>query len=249
MKVGVCGRSGAGKSLLIQALFRLTDPVPNGCILIDGLSTTEMGLNDLRRPIAIIPQEPICFKGSVRFNLDPFSLVSDTRLWEVLELVKLKDIISRMPQKLDAQLGGKNDTWSMGQKQLLCLARAVLKRSKVIVMDEATSALDIITDELFQEVVRNGAFAESTVITIAHRLHTIVDYDFILVLDDGNLVEMVYLINVREHHFNCFKRSPRHTTLGLSEWFPNYPQSSKVNCTKLLRKFAADRENLVIYRS
>jgi ATP-binding cassette subfamily C (CFTR/MRP) protein 4 len=189
-KVGIVGRSGAGKSSLIEALFRLTEPKPKGSIIIDGLSITEMSPFDLRQRISVIPQEAVCFKGTVRFNLDPFSKYDDQKIWSVLEFVELKELISNLPQQLESQIGTSH-IWSTGQKQLLCLARCILKESKIVIMDEATSAIDIMTDELFRKTIFSGFFSECTVITIAHRLDTLLAYDCIIVLEDGRLVEIV----------------------------------------------------------
>lgn len=190
-KVALVGRTGAGKSSLIQALFRLYEPFPKNCILIDGISTSEIAIKELRDSITIIPQEPICFEGTIRFNLDPNVKYHDEKLWNVLELVTLKDQISSLPKRLDEQLGSKSEIWSAGQKQLFSLARAILKESKIIVMDEPTSSVDYLTDKLFRQIVSpDGLFADRTVINIAHRLNTILDYDCVVVLEEGNLVEI-----------------------------------------------------------
>jgi ATP-binding cassette subfamily C (CFTR/MRP) protein 4 len=189
-KVGIVGRSGAGKSSLIEALFRLTEPKPKASIFIGGLSITEMSPFDLRQRISVIPQEPVCFKGTVRFNLDPFCKYDDQKIWSVLEFVELKELISNMPHQLESQVGTSH-IWSTGQKQLLCLARCILKESKIVIMDEATSSIDILTDELFRKAVFSGVFSECTVINIAHRLETLLAYDCIVVLEDGRVVEIV----------------------------------------------------------
>jgi ATP-binding cassette subfamily C (CFTR/MRP) protein 4 len=190
-KIGVVGRTGAGKSSFIQALFRIVEPFPAGCVTIDDINTSEIGLRDLRSNLSIIPQEPFCFKGSIRSNLDPFKTVSDDLLWYALEMVGLKPTIENNHEKLDAFVAENGSNWSVGERQLICLARAILRNSKVIVMDEATSSIDNKTDKMIQEIIRtkSGLFTNSTVITIAHRINTIIDYDFILVLDNGCVVE------------------------------------------------------------
>ncbi|KAJ3217850.1 Multidrug resistance-associated protein 4 [Dinochytrium kinnereticum] len=190
-KVGVVGRTGAGKSSLLQALFRLVEPTPENSIVIDSIPTTSLGLEDLRSRISIIPQEPFCFKGTLRFNLDPFGKYEDAALWKSLEGVELKRVVESMPEKLESFVAENGSNWSVGERQLICLARAILRNSKLIVMDEATSAVDMRTDALVQQAIRStdGLFASSTVLTIAHRLQTVIDFDMILVLSDGRVVE------------------------------------------------------------
>ncbi|GMR50266.1 hypothetical protein PMAYCL1PPCAC_20461 [Pristionchus mayeri] len=159
-----------------------------GSIAIDGLDTLQIGLHELRRKLAIIPQEPVLFSGSLRFNLDPFSEFSDEQLWKTLELCQLKDFVSSSRGQLSFPIaeGGKNI--SVGQKQLLCLARVLLRRAKLLILDEATASVDVLTDSLVQSVVREE-FREATVIAIAHRLNTVAGYDRIMVLEKGQIVE------------------------------------------------------------
>jgi len=186
-KIGIVGRTGSGKSSTLVSLFRMVEPA-SGTIKIDDVDITQISLHDLRSNIAIIPQEPVLFSGTVRYNLDPFSLNSEEQLWDALEYVQLKQVVDRMPLKLENLIeeGGKN--LSLGQRQLLCLARALLRHPKVVCLDEATANVDVQTDEIIQKAIRER-FASSTVITIAHRLNTIMDYDLVLVLDQGRLVE------------------------------------------------------------
>ncbi|KAJ3322905.1 Multidrug resistance-associated protein 4 [Boothiomyces sp. JEL0866] len=190
-KVGIVGRTGAGKSSFLQALFRLVEPTPEKSIVIDGIATSDLGLTDLRSKISIIPQEPFCFKGTIRFNLDPFDQFSDEKLWSALEAVELKSTLEGMAEKLDSPVTENGANWSVGERQLICLARAILKNTRLIVMDEATSSVDIHTDKLIQKAIRQkgGLFSCATVLTIAHRLNTVIDYDKILVLEAGEIVE------------------------------------------------------------
>ncbi|KAM7066573.1 ATP-binding cassette sub-family C member 4 isoform 2-T2 [Acridotheres tristis] len=185
-KVGIVGRTGAGKSSLIAALFRLAEP--EGRIWIDKYLTSELGLHDLRKKISIIPQEPVLFTGTMRKNLDPFNEYTDEELWNALEEVQLKEVVEDLPNKMETQLAESGSNFSVGQRQLVCLARAVLKKNRILIIDEATANVDPRTDEFIQKTIRE-TFAHCTVLTIAHRLNTIIDSDRIMVLDAGRLKE------------------------------------------------------------
>uniref|UniRef100_A0A8C8ZXR7 Multidrug resistance-associated protein 4 n=1 Tax=Prolemur simus TaxID=1328070 RepID=A0A8C8ZXR7_PROSS len=185
-KVGIVGRTGAGKSSLIAALFRLSEP--EGKIWIDKILTTEIGLHDLRKKMSIIPQEPVLFTGTMRKNLDPFNEHTDEELWNALNEVQLKEAIEDLPGKMDTELAESGSNFSVGQRQLVCLARAILKKNRILIIDEATANVDPRTDELIQKKIREK-FAHCTVLTIAHRLNTIIDSDKIMVLDSGRLKE------------------------------------------------------------
>ncbi|CAF0910972.1 unnamed protein product [Rotaria sordida] len=188
-KIGIVGRTGAGKSSFIQTLFRMGILV-NGQIEIDNINITTIGLDDLRSRISIIPQDPILFSGTIRYNLDQFNNYSDDQIWNALEEVQLKTLVNNlMSDGLDSLITENGSNLSIGQKQLICLARAILKKSKILVIDEATANVDNATDELIQQVIRNK-FKECTVLTIAHRLRTVIDNDRIMVINNGELVEL-----------------------------------------------------------
>jgi ATP-binding cassette subfamily C (CFTR/MRP) protein 1 len=186
-KVGIVGRTGSGKSSLIGALFRLVE-LSEGTILIDGWDISRMGLDDLRSRIAIIPQDPILFRGSIRFNVDPAGLYEDAEVWRLLERVHLKEQVEALPEGLDSLIIENGDNFSLGQRQLFCIARALLKKAKILVLDEATAGVDMKTDALIQETIRKE-FKQSTVLTVAHRISSIIDYDRVMVLSAGKLAE------------------------------------------------------------
>lgn len=186
-RIGIVGRTGAGKSSLFSALLRLFDP-SFGTILIDDVETSKISPSKLRDSISVVPQEPVIFTGTVRFNLDPKGSFSDEELYQVLKRAHIFEYVNNLPGKLDYQLEGGGSQLSVGIKQLFCLTRVILRKSKILLLDEATSFVDIQTDFLIQETIKSE-FKGCTILTIAHRIKTIINYDRILVLDSGRVFE------------------------------------------------------------
>ncbi|XP_048027585.1 ATP-binding cassette sub-family C member 3 isoform X2 [Megalobrama amblycephala] len=193
-KIGIVGRTGAGKSSMTLCLFRLLEAA-DGEIVIDDVKISEIGLHDLRSKLTIIPQEPVLFSGSLRMNLDPFDKYSDEELWKALEQSHLKKFVSNQSAKLDLECSEGGENLSVGQRQLVCLARALLRKTRILVLDEATAAVDLETDDLIQSTIRTQ-FEDCTVFTIAHRLNTIMDYTRVLVLDKGQIAEFDTPVNL-----------------------------------------------------
>ncbi|KAJ9543436.1 hypothetical protein OSB04_023143 [Centaurea solstitialis] len=201
-KIGIVGRTGSGKSTLIQALFRLIEP-ESGRIIIDNIDISSIGLHDLRSRLSIIPQDPTLFEGTIRGNLDPLEEHSDQEIWEALDKSQLGDTVREKEQKLDAPVLENGDNWSVGQRQLVSLGRALLKQARILVLDEATASVDSATDNLIQKIIRQE-FRDCTVCTIAHRIPTVIDSDLVLVLSDGQVAEFDSPIRLLEDKSSMF---------------------------------------------
>ncbi|XP_011609187.2 multidrug resistance-associated protein 5 isoform X2 [Takifugu rubripes] len=185
--IGIVGRTGSGKSSLGVALFRLVE-LARGSIIIDGINIAQIGLDDLRSKVAIIPQEPVLFIGTLRSNLDPWDQYSDSQIWDALEKTHIKEMVSQLPHSLQAEVTENGENFSVGERQLLCVARALLRNSKILILDEATSAIDTETDRLLQDTLC-CVFGSCTTLVIAHRLNTVMNCSRVMVLDNGQILE------------------------------------------------------------
>lgn len=195
-RIGIVGRTGSGKSSIFSSLFRITE-IDNGTISIDGKDTSTLGLKQLREAMSIVPQDPVQFNETIRYNMDPTGIKSDAEIWDAIERVSMKEKIQKLSQNgsktnfgdgLDMMIVEKGGNMSAGEKQLLSIARAILSDSKIVVLDEASSSIDNYTDNIIQNTIREQ-FHNRTVLTIAHRLRTIMDSDRVLVIDCGKAVE------------------------------------------------------------
>ncbi len=208
-KIGIVGRTGSGKSTLLISLLRIVE-LSGGEIVIDGWDISRMGLGDLRSRIAIIPQEPILFVGTIRENIDLFGKNTDEQIWRALDSVHLGNFIRKLDMKLNSLVIENGMNFSVGQRQLFCIARAILTNTQILVLDEATAAVDLQTDKLIQEAIRKN-FANLTVLTIAHRLNTVMTSDKILVMDAGKVVEFAPPLALLErpdgHFYNLLKET------------------------------------------
>ncbi|EDV27235.1 uncharacterized protein TRIADDRAFT_22762, partial [Trichoplax adhaerens] len=200
-KIGIVGRTGAGKSSLIASMFRLAEP--RGKILIDDVVINNIGLNCLRSAISVIPQDPVLFIGTIRKNLDPFNCYNDDQLWKALHEVEMGAYVSQLPNKLSNEVAEFGANFSIGQRQLLCLARAILKNNRILLIDEATANVDLATDAIIQRTLRDK-FINCSVLVIAHRLSTIIDCDRVMVIEAGRIVEFdsPYVLLQSDGYFN-----------------------------------------------
>lgn len=211
------------------ALFRLSN-IHSGKIVIDGIDISSIDLHALRSNVSIIPQEPVLFVGTIRYNLDPFANYTDEQIWKALELSHMKQSISQLPEKLESEVVENGENFSVGERQLMCMTRAILRNCKVIMLDEATAAIDSESDALVQETMK-VAFADCTMLTIAHRLNTVLNSDKILVMDQGQVAEfdtpekllsnsdshfskMITAAASIQQHNNDDVKTPRHSTVA-----------------------------------
>ena len=185
-KIGLVGRTGAGKSSLVASLFRMPDH--DGKIYLGDVCLSELNLQEARSALTAIPQDPLFFTGTLRSNLDPFSEYGDQEIWDALDKVQMKELLENTPDKLDCHVTERGNNFSVGERQLLCLARAMLQKKKVLVFDEATANVDYDTERLIHDTL-NDHLKDCTVLTIAHRMTNVMQYDKVLVLDKGRLVE------------------------------------------------------------
>lgn len=195
---------GSGKSTLLMALFRIVEG-ETGTVLIDGIDTSKLNLQQLRGSLSILPQEPVAFTGTIRSNIDPFLEHTDEECWEALEMSHMASAVRGMPGELHAPVVDSGRNLSLGHKQLLCLARAALNHSSVLCLDEATAAVDLATDALFQKTVNtHPTFKNRTVLTIAHRLDTVINSDYILAMDAGRMMELDTPVNLLKNPDSFF---------------------------------------------
>ena len=206
-KVGIVGRTGSGKSTMLLALFRMVE-LASGSISIDGIDISTLSMDDLRSKITIIPQDPLLFQGTIRSNLDPFHHSNTDEIWSVLDRVGLRERIEKDSRGLEGAVANNGSNFSVGQRQLLCLARALLKRCKVLLLDEATASVDFECDTMIQQTIRRE-FATCTVLTIAHRLATVVDSDLVCVLDHGVVIEYESPARLLEREDSAFAKMVR----------------------------------------
>ena len=186
-KVAVVGTTGCGKSSLLLALLRIIEP-RGGKILINSVDTRQIGLATLRGSLGLVPQDPMLFTGTLRFNLDPFNVYTDQHIRSAIQLAQLDACLKKLPGGLDHSVSEEGGNLSFGQRQLLCLTRMVLRQPAVLLLDEATSAIDPATQEAVQDTV-SKAFPTSTILAVAHRLETIMEFDQVVVLDRGKVAE------------------------------------------------------------
>ena len=209
-KLAVVGRTGSGKSSLVQVLFRILEP-ETGTIQVGDVDISQLGLHKLRNTMAVIPQSPVLFGGcTVQENLDPFGRCTDSEVNDALQTVQMMDVIDNLPDGVTTPVAEGGSNFSVGQRQLLCLARAILCKSEILVLDEPTANVDTRSDQLIQKTLRDGTFSDTTIIMVAHRLQTIVDFDEVVVLGDGEVLEAgspKTLLSNEDGHFSSMVRS------------------------------------------
>ena len=219
-KIGIIGRTGSGKSTLCLAIFRILEP-ETGTIFIDGMDISKIGLRTLRSCLTIIPQDPRLMKGTLRYNIDPFESYSDEKIKEIMEALKISYLLEN-PSGLKFFISETGTNLSVGEKQLICIARALLKNSKIVIMDEATASIDFQTEQTIQNAL-NVLLKSATVLTIAHRIKTIIHYDKILVLSKGKVKEFDSPQNLLRDNNTFFSKLVKKSKISL----PN--SNAKIN--------------------
>jgi ATP-binding cassette, subfamily C (CFTR/MRP), member 1 len=208
MRVGICGRTGSGKSSTFATLFRLVDFESDGSIIVDGRDIRQIPRQTLRQAMTIIPQDPLLLDLTLRENLDPEGVLSDAEIWAGLEQTQCKQFVDTLPSKLDHEITANGGQFSRGQRQLLALCRALLRKRRILCLDEASSSLDMATDEAIQRTLRT-AFPGCTILVVAHRISTIIDMDYILCLEGGTIVEEGKPQELLERHCGVFRELAR----------------------------------------
>ncbi|XP_060065903.1 ATP-binding cassette sub-family C member 5-like [Ylistrum balloti] len=212
-KVGIVGRTGAGKSSMAAALFRLCD-LSEGHIYIDGVDIAQIPRKTLRSRLSAIPQDPVLFSGTIRYNLDPFNLYSEELIWAALEQVHMKEKVRQFCEQLDFEVEENGGNFSVGERQLFCLGRAILRKNKILVLDEATASIDTSTDAIIQQTIRDS-FSDCTVLTIAHRLNTVLHCDLILIMEAGEILETGHPQNLMANPHSVFNKMIRAQTVKM----------------------------------
>jgi ABC-type multidrug transport system fused ATPase/permease subunit len=246
-KIGIVGRTGSGKSTLLISLLRIVE-LSGGKIIIDGIDVSKIGLKDLRSKIAIIPQEPVLFVGTIRENIDLFNKCTDAEIWRALDSVHLGNMVRKSDLKLESPVIENGKNFSVGQRQLICIARAILSKTQILVLDEATAAVDLQTDKLIQNTVKEN-FANLTVLTIAHRLNTIMEADKILVMDAGRVVEFAPPLALLErpdgHFYSLLKETGHESFNKLKKIAQEKATRTNLNMKQVLDPFQ-DPDNIIL---
>jgi len=203
-KVAIAGTTGCGKSSMLLALLRILE-ARSGKIQFNGVDISTLGLATLRSAIGLVPQDPVLFSGSLRHNLDPFSCFTDGRIWQALRCVQLESSVEDWTDKLEHYISDEGGNLSFGQRQLVCLARMILRQPGLLLLDEATSAIEPHTQQLVQQTIKS-AFPSSTLVAVAHRLETVLDFDYVVVMEHGDVAEQGPVKELTERKDGTFRK-------------------------------------------